>query len=166
MILTFKRQLYKCHRKLCTHHCNTLLDIMPKCYHSNNMFTNTTLLDYTVTVITFRVRRRRREMYCGHARLCVCVSVCLSVRGRMPTLLHGHRCNVGSGRGCPLVAHCWADLHSVHGLRCYGNITRTQNVSEYMLILALCLIILVMFITIVGVYFGLNNVQQIFSRLA
>jgi len=84
----------------------------------------------------------------------------------MPTLLHGTGCNLGSGRGCSLVAHCWADLQSVHGLRCYGNITRTQNVSEYMLILALCLIILVMFIAIVGVYFGLNNVQRIFSRLA
>jgi len=32
------------------------------------------------TVITFRVSRRRCEMYCGHARLSlsVCVSVCLS----------------------------------------------------------------------------------------
>jgi len=41
--------------------------------------------------------RRRREMYCDHARLCVCVclSVCLSVRGRMPTLLHGPGCNLG-----------------------------------------------------------------------
>ena len=29
------------------------------------------------SVITFRVSRRRREMYSGHARLCVCV------RGRM-----------------------------------------------------------------------------------
>jgi len=42
-----------------------------------------------VEVITFRVSRRRREMYCGHARLCVsvcvCPSVCLSVRGCMPT---------------------------------------------------------------------------------
>jgi len=37
--------------------------------------------------------RRRREMYCSHARLCV--SVCLSVRGRMPTLLHGPGCNLG-----------------------------------------------------------------------
>jgi len=37
--------------------------------------------------------RRRREMYCGHAHLCVCV--CLSVRGRMPTLLHGPGCNLG-----------------------------------------------------------------------
>jgi len=41
--------------------------------------------------VTFRVSRRRREMYCGHARLCVC----LSVRGRMPTLLHGPGCNLG-----------------------------------------------------------------------
>jgi len=28
-----------------------------------------------VSLITFRVSRRPREMYCGHARLCVCVSV-------------------------------------------------------------------------------------------
>jgi len=33
-------------------------------------------------IIAFRVSRRPREMYCGHAHLC------LSVRGRMPTLLH------------------------------------------------------------------------------
>jgi len=61
----------------------------------------------------------------------------------------------GSGRGCPLVVHYWVDLQSVHGLRCYGNaccvhdvicneavpfrpycggvVTRTRNVSEYML---------------------------------
>jgi len=43
------------------------------------------------TVITFRVSRRRREMYCGHARLCDC----LSIRGRMPTLLHGPGCKLG-----------------------------------------------------------------------
>jgi len=35
-------------------------------------------------------------MYCGH--------VCLSVRGRMPTLLHGPRCNLGSGRDTPSYA--------------------------------------------------------------
>jgi len=28
------------------------------------------------------VSRRRRKMYCGHARLCVCVSVCLSAAVR------------------------------------------------------------------------------------
>jgi len=32
----------------------------------------------------------------------------------------------------------------VHGLRCYGNITRTRNVSEYMLVLTLCLVNLLM----------------------
>ena len=92
----------------------------------------------------------------------------------------------------PLVVHYWADMQSVHGLRCYGNtrnawqspaivrqahrtphalrmpaktplasdkidapaacavpfrpycrgvVTRTRNVSEYMLVLALCLVI-------------------------
>jgi len=40
----------------------------------------------------------------------VCLSVCLSVHGHMPTLLYGHRCNLGSGIGCPLVVHCLADL--------------------------------------------------------
>ena len=90
-------------------------------------------------IITSRVSRRRRKMYCGHARLCVC----LSVRGRIPTLLHEPGCNLGSRRGCLLVVHCWADLQSVHGLRCYGNITRTRNVSEYMLVLAVCLVELV-----------------------
>ena len=38
--------------------------------------------------------------------------------------------------GCPLVVHYWADLQSVHGLRCCGNITR--NVRKY--ILALCIV--------------------------
>jgi len=42
-------------------------------------------------VITFRVSRRRREMYIGHARLCVSVTVPRS----MPTLLHGPGCNLG-----------------------------------------------------------------------
>jgi len=135
------------------------------------------------------------------------VCVCVCVRGRMPTLLHGPECNVPvdfpywSGRGCPLVVHYWADLQSVHGLCCYGNtrnawqspavirqahrtpyalcmpaktplasdkidapaacatlcattpfhfvhtagvlcrvVTRTPNASEYMLVLALCLV--------------------------
>jgi len=36
--------------------------------------------------------------------------------------------------------HYWTDLQSAHGLRCYGNIMQTRNVSEYMLVLALCLV--------------------------
>jgi len=43
------------------------------------------------TVITFRMSRRRREIYCGKPRLCDC----LSVRGRTPTLLRGPGCNLG-----------------------------------------------------------------------
>jgi len=50
----------------------------------------------------------------------VCVSVCLSAAACL------HYCTNpdvtwGSSRGCPLVVHYWADLQSVHGLRCYGN---------------------------------------------
>jgi len=86
-------------------------------------------------------------MYCGHPRLCVC----LSVRGRMPTLLHELICNLGSGRGCPLVVHYLVDLQSGHGLCCYGNITRTRNVSEYILVLALCLFVHV---------FWMNRIMQ------
>ena len=91
------------------------------------------------SIITFRVSRRRREMYCGHARLCVCLSVCLSAAACLHYCTDPDVTRV-SGRGCPLVVHCWADLQSVHGLRCCGNITRTRNVSEYMLVLALCLV--------------------------
>ena len=42
----------------------------------------------TGLLVTFRVSRRRREMYWSRA------SACLSVRGRMPTLLHGPGCNL------------------------------------------------------------------------
>jgi len=59
----------------------------------------------------------------------VCVSVCVPVRGRAPTLLHGPGLNWGRGSGCPLVVHYWADLQSGHGLRCYGKITRTLVIS-------------------------------------
>jgi len=72
---------------------------------------------YFCSFITFHVSRRRRKMYnCGHARVCVCLSAAACL----------HYCTdpdvtLGSGRGCPLVVHYWADLQSVHGLRCYGN---------------------------------------------
>ena len=59
-------------------------------------------------LITFRVRRIRGEMFIGHGRLCVCLSVCLSVPRRITTLLHGPGCNLGNGR--PLVVHYSADL--------------------------------------------------------
>ena len=52
------------------------------------------LIDSIYSLITFRVRRSREEMYIRQGRLCVCLSVCLSVPRRIPTLLHGPRCNL------------------------------------------------------------------------
>ena len=65
-------------------------------------------------------------------RVCVCVPVCLSLCPSMA--VRPHNCTDpdvtwGHGRGCPLVLHYWADLQSGHGLRCYGNITRTLVTS-------------------------------------
>jgi len=34
------------------------------------------LISTIIIIITFHMSRRRREMYCGHARLCVCLFVC------------------------------------------------------------------------------------------
>ena len=71
-------------------------------------------------MITFCVSRRRRKMYCGHARLRVYLSAAIRPHYCTdPDVTWGH------GRGCPLVVHYWADLQFGHGLHCYGNITRT-----------------------------------------
>jgi len=69
----------------------------------------------------------------------VCVSTCLSVPGLIPTLMHGPECNLGNGRGCPLVVHYWADFQSVHGFRCYDNIASNVKCQQ-VFVLALCLI--------------------------
>ena len=76
---------------------------------------------------------------CVSVFLCVCLSVWLSAAACQ------HYCTDpdvtwGSGRGCLLVVHYWADLQSVDMLRCYGNLTRTRNVSEYMIVLVVCLV--------------------------
>jgi len=76
-------------------------------------------------------------------RDCVVLSDCLSAAAYL------HYCadpdvTCESGRGCPLVVHYWADLQSVHGLCCYGNITRMRNVSECMLVLAPCLVFIIL----------------------
>ena len=62
------------------------------------------------------------------AKCIVVMRVCVSVHGRMPTLLHRPGCNLGewSGRGCPLVVHYWADLQSAYGLHCYGNTRKLE----------------------------------------
>jgi len=79
----------------------------------------------------------------------VCLSVCLTVWlcVCLSTAACQHYCTEstdpdvtwGSDRGCHTV-HYSPDLQSVHRLHCYGNTTRTRNVSEYMLVLALCLV--------------------------
>ena len=75
--------------------------------------------------------RSRDEMYIGHGRLCVC----LSVPRRIPTLLHGLGyglgCNLGNGRGCPLVVYCWADFQSVDAFRCYDKIHVCTLIALY-----------------------------------
>ena len=87
-------------------------------------------------------------MYCGlWSRASVCLSVCLCVCVCLPAAVRPHYCTDqdvtwNCGSGCPLVVHYWADLQSGHGLRCYDNITRTRNVSEYTLVLALRLVYL------------------------
>jgi len=65
----------------------------------------------------------------SHASVSVCLSVCLSVCC-LSAAICPHYCTDpdvtwGHSRGCPLVVQYWADLQSVHRLRCYGNITRT-----------------------------------------
>jgi len=57
-----------------------------------------------------------------------CKVVCLSAAVR-PHYCTDPDVTWGRGRGYPLVVHYWADLQSVHGLRCYGNITRTLVTS-------------------------------------
>jgi len=48
----------------------------------------------------------------------------------------------GNGRGFPLDVHCWADLRSVHGFRCYDNIAPNAK-CQRVLVLALFLVRLV-----------------------
>jgi len=93
------------------------------------------MLEIVIDLVTFRVRRSRGEMYIGHGRLCVCLSVPRSIR----TILHGPECKFGNGRGCPLVVHFWADLQSVHRFRCYDNIAPNAT-RQRVLVLAVCLV--------------------------
>ena len=59
-------------------------------------------------LITFCESRRRRKMYCGRPRLCVCLS-----EATCPHYCTEPDVTWGSGRGCLLVVHYWAHLQSV-----------------------------------------------------
>jgi len=73
----------------------------------------------------FRVSRRlvddAKYIVVTRVSVCVCLSVCVSVRAACLHYCTDPDVTWGSGRGCPLVVHYLADLQSVHGLRCYGN---------------------------------------------
>ena len=103
----------------------------------------------------------RREMYCGHARLCVCLSA-----AACPHYCTDPDVTWESGTGCPLAVHYSADLQSVHGLRCYSNITRRRNVIEYMLVLALCLVCLLLLLmtTVIGIISQYDAHKQPYKR--
>ena len=93
---------------------------------------------FTLTVVfTFRVRRSRDEMYSGHGLLFVWLSL----------TAFAHYCTDPgvtwrNSMGCPLVAHYWADLQSVHGFRCYDSITPNAK-CQRVLVLALCLVLFI-----------------------
>jgi len=74
-------------------------------------------ININLLVITFRVRRSRGEIYIGHGRLCVCLSL-----AAFPHYCTDPDVSWGNGKGCPLVVHYWADLQSVYEFRCYDNI--------------------------------------------
>jgi len=59
------------------------------------------------------------------------VSVCLSVRRRIPRLLHGPGCNLGEWQEVPSSCALLADLQSVHGFRCDDNIHVCQLKALY-----------------------------------
>ena len=85
------------------------------------------------------LRFARREMYIGHGRLCVYLSVPL----RIPTLLRAPGCKFrpsGNGRVCSLVVHYWADLQSVHRFRCYDNVAPNAK-CQRVLVLAVYLVV-------------------------
>jgi len=64
---------------------------------------------FAYTVVTFRVRRSRAEMYIDHTRLCV------SVLAAFPHYCTDSDVTLENGTVCPLVVHYWADLQSVQG---------------------------------------------------
>jgi len=87
---------------------------------------------WLLLVITFRVSRRRRETYSGHARLCVCLSLAA----------YPHYCmhpdvTWGNGRGAPGCALLGGfAMQSVYGFRCYDNILPNAK-CERVLVLAI-----------------------------
>jgi len=106
--------------------------------------------------ITFLVSLGRDDAKCimvTHVCLCVCPRL-------HAHLLHGPGYKLGDGRRGPLDVHYWADLRSVHGLRCCGHIAWMRNVSEYMLVLTFFLVLLLLFLMMIVMLNFRENVKS------
>jgi len=90
------------------------------------------------TKITFALRCSRGEMCSGHGRLCVFLSL-----AAFPHYCTDLDVSWRNARWCPLVVHCWADLQSMDGFRCYDNIVPNTK-CQRVLVLALCLVCVVL----------------------
>jgi len=97
-----------------------------------------------MVIITFRVSRRQCEMYIGQSHASACLSVCLSCSA-FPHYCMDPDVTWKNGRGYPLVVQYWADLQSVHGFRCYGNIMPKVKCHR-VLVLALCLVMIIIIV--------------------
>ena len=94
-------------------------------------------------IITFRVSRRRRKMYIGHARLCVR----LSVRRRIHTLLHRLGCNSkgmveGALQSC-IIGGFAVDAHD--------NVAPNAK-RHRVLVFAVCLVVIIIIIIIIYLF--------------
>jgi len=86
------------------------------------------------TAVYYISRESKTTRNVSWSRASVCVSVCLSVCLSAAACLQyctDPDVTWGSGRGCPLVVHYWADLQSVHGMRCYGNIMEMRGRAQW-----------------------------------
>ena len=76
------------------------------------------------------MRRGQSEMYIDHGHLCVCVSVCLSVRRHITTLLNAPRYNI-IGQDCNAnVYRLTVMLFGQLPVKFIKNLHRMRNVSE------------------------------------
>ena len=73
-----------------THHKSVAEPVTKECLMDSHK------IQQTFSFITFYVSRRPRKMYCGHARLCVCLSAAVC-----PHCCTDPDVTWGSGRGCP-----------------------------------------------------------------
>jgi len=147
-----------CVRTFCCHHVWCCIS---SCCSTQHVSTGPHQCDFATMkfIITFRVSRRRREMLSG---LCVCLSL-----AAFPHYCTDPGATWGMVGVPPFVVHYWVDLQSVHGFRCYDNVAANAR-CQWVVVLALCLVILVITVGLLGYIIiwrcCLTNVSQLKSR--